>query len=824
MNNDLQTAINHGELILFLGAGASRGCTLRGGKGVLDGSQLASYLAAAANYPYEDEPLDEVYGAVRGKLQSRLDDILESLFLNTEPSQDYLDLAEYAWRRVYTLNIDDAFETALRKNSKQKVRIRMASDAIVDQDNFFERLDLVKLNGSIDRMNEGVIFSASEYAKATAKALPWYEQCASDFLRLPILFIGTKLSEPLLKFHIERYKNITGKSPGKSFVITPSATDLQKQVLLDYNIEHISGTLGTFVQWLKSTFPRPTHPLQLAMASIPQLAELLKVPDVKKYATLFDHVTPIKKSTLATRAPNAGYAIREFYKGFRPTWEDIIGDIPAELDVFSLAIKAVEQKFAANSLLPIVGPAGSGKTTLLMQLCYSLHARHGHEVFYINQPIDYLLDTLEAIERTSTAQKIFVALDNFDFVSDQLQDIFSSNRLRRTMLLGTERENIWKRKTRSKIGTHCAAPIKVDEFSYNDAEKILEKLERYGSWTRLGQLTKAQRVKELVDRAQKQLLIALLEATFGLGYGQIIANDFKTLQTDEERLCLLIVGLITDRKQDAPSALIDRAFSSIGILNGEVILSSNLAGMVVQRADAYSVRHPVYVRYILDHLIDPTFTYKALGALLDAFSQYESPVIKNVKKLEGTIYKGLINHAFLKDVLKGHQQLVLGLYKSLEKKFELDGLFWLQYGLALRDYREHAEALEKLSTARQAYPMEHTLHALAQQLLIVAEESNDTQVALTYADQAREILEDLDKRIDSDDTFPIVTLAEGYTRVMRRHRDDASARKIANSFVPRLKSRSEGLADDERLKKAYTHLFKYVATGTWTEPDIEWMD
>ncbi|MEO6023441.1 MAG: hypothetical protein ABIP64_10040, partial [Burkholderiales bacterium] len=182
-----------------------------------------------------------------------------------------------------------------------------------------------------------------------------------------------------------------------------------------------------------------------------------------------------------------------------------------------------------------------------------------------------------------------------------------------------------------------------------------------------------------------------------------------------------------------------------------------------------------------------------------------------------TIYKGLINHKFLREVLKGHSKLVLALYKSLEKKFEHDGLFWLQYGLSLRDFNKHEESLEKLRTAHQAYLMEHTQHALGQQLLIVAAHSSDKRMALAYADEAMDLLKNLDRVIESDDTFPIVTLCEGYTNVIRIHEGEDLARKKAAEFANRLRNRTSGSESGDRVQKAYENMFRYATTGTWTE-------
>lgn len=822
MNKSLEDAIRKGELILFLGAGSSRGCSSADGSPVLDGAGLAEHLAKRGDFEYSDDPLDEVYSAVRAKLGSRLDTVLEELFRFTKPSIEYSDLANFAWRRIYTLNIDDALEKEIARLRNQKIRIHLSPDAVVDQDNFFDHLDYIKLNGSVDRLSTGVIFSASDYAKATAKSLPWYEQCGSDFIRHPVLFIGTKLNEPLLKFHIERYKSVSGKSPGRSYVITPSATEFQKASLAEYNIEHIPGKLSDFTSWLKSTFPAPLKPLDLAIKSIPQLAEIIGEKSARSYAALFDHVLPVKRSTIySQKASSKSSAIREFYKGFRPTWNDIADSIPARLDALDNSIRVLESKYSANSLIPIIGPAGSGKTTLLMQLCFEVSELADWDVYFINQPIDEFLATLEAIERTSKAKRILVGVDNLDFYEDQLKETFLTGRLQRIIVIGTERENIWKRKTALKLDSFSSSTLKIDQFTRDDAEKILHKLERYGSWTRLGQLPHQKRVSELVDRAQMQLLIALLEATFGIGYGQIIANEFSSLTTDPEIITFLTVGLITDRKQDAPASLIDRALSLAGITNHKEIISKNLAGIVVDRDNKLSVRHPVYIRYILDHLVDPGLTFNALKALLEAFSQYESPVIKSMDKLHASIYKGLINHAFLRDVLKGRRSLVISLYNSLEKKFEQDGLFWLQYGLSLRDFKEHGEALEKLRIACQAYSMDHTLHALAQQLLIVAELTTDSQTASTYADEAKQILNELDRTLQSDDTFPLVTLSEGYTKVLRVHEGEEPARREAKIFSEQLKFRSESNPNDNRLRHAYERMFRYAVTGTWTDSDSE---
>lgn len=782
---------------------------------LLDGISLAKELATQGNIEYCEDSLDDVYAAVRAKLESRLDPILEKLFRHVRPSNEYETLAQYAWRRIYTLNIDDGIERAFR-NSSQNICVRISSDSVEERDAFFQRLDVVKLNGSIDRLSAGIVFSSAEYAQATNRPLPWYEQCASDFLRMPFLFVGTKLNEPLLKYHIERYKKVNGKTAGRSYVITPSATPIQAASLLEFNIVHIPGTLSDFTDWLKNSFPKGLSGLDLATSSLPQYARLLAATDPHAYTARLDGVSLVSPD-IASHLKADG-AIRRFYKGFQPTWKDIVDGVPAELDILTAGRTYVLDNFCPNRVVPFVGPAGSGKSTLLMQICYSLCRSERTAVYFVHEPLNDVAGTLEELDRSSSeADRVIVAIDNVDLVCDSLAEALQSNRLRKTAVICAGRESSWNKRTKQALSALSCGPLFVNEFSEGDAEKILGKLEHFGSWTVLGQMKPRERIHALVNRARKQLLIALLESTFGRGFEDIIASDYNALSSDEEKMFFLTVGVISERHFDAPVSLVDRALSALGILSRSTALSEALAGIVFLNGDRLIARHPVYVRHLLDHVVDPQLTARAINGLLKAFSHYKSPVMKHLNKVEAAIYKGLINHRFLWQVLNGREELILSLYRDLEKSFELDGLFWLQYGLALRDVHNDDEALEKLRTAFNAYPMPHTQHALGQQLLILGSRASEKVVALAYVEEARGLLEPLDDIIDSSDTYPLVTLAEGHTKIVRRVEGDAQARGVAKSYIAALDERCRAQQDNIRLRECHDRIFRFAATGTYVD-------
>lgn len=820
MNNDIKQAISQGNLILFLGAGASKGCQTKAGKPLPDGWKLAEMLAEAASLPFDDEDLPAVYSAARQKLQERLNPILEVNFRYTKPSDEYNTLAEYAWRRIYTLNIDDALDIALMRRSEQNVAVRLAADSVQNNDPMYERLDVVKLNGSSTRLADGVIFSPAEYAKATATSLPWYEQTANDFISTPFLFIGTKLNEPLLKYHIERYKGIHGSAPGVSYVITPSASEIQKLDLESYNIKHIAGTLEDFVSWLKINFAQPLTPFKLASFNIPQLALLSQQGVDRAKLDLFDDVTLVKRGLLSplNASNTSSNHIRDFYKGFYPTWEDIIYKIPAELQVLEKVVRAAREH---TPLVVVTGPAGSGKSTLIMQAALKLSDLPSWSVYFVNELPEDLRLTLDAIEQSCDASidTILIVIDNLDSFANELSE-FRPARHKRIRFLAAERENIWSSKVSRKLSIFNPHELHVSEFTEVDAVQILGKLELYGSWTRLGQLTQQQRVDELMVRARRQLLIALMEATSGVGFEKIIENDYQSIISNDERIVLLIVGLATVHRASAKEELLNRALTELGLLRNSAVLLGNLHGIVQRSGNKLSVRHPVYVNHLFERVVDPRQIEQAIRALLGAFAKYQNPVMKHMDKKDARIYKGIINFKFLRKALHGKKDLILDIYRSVEKKFEQDGLFWLQYGLAYRGFHEHTLALEKLRVAVDAYRMPHTEHALAQQLLIIAPLLESEATAKEYLSEAKEMLVRLDGMIDSDDIYPIVTLAIGEVKIVHQFDGPKSGRDLAAKYVEELNARLRHAKGDKILRKVWEALTKYSATGIWEDPVV----
>lgn len=815
---EIKLAIEKGELIILFGAGASCSSFDGNGRPILLGSELAKLLAQEASMEYQGEALPIVYSSAKKKLGDRIYKILEDRYRHCRPSNAYQTISKYPWPRIYTLNIDDAFESALRNNSKQKPNIRYRYDRVADRDQLYDKLDFVKLNGSADKLDEGLIFSPQEYGAASAKPPLWYRELAQDFFRFTFLFIGTRLSEPLFFHQIERYRQASQAKEGRSYVLTQEATEIERGSLEDLNLQHISGTLEQFATWLEATFPNVPTPLDVATSVHPQLRFVITKKDPDKYVELFQKIMRIGRKELASFSSKAesSHAIRDFYRGFKPNWGDILEGVPARLRTIEVVQPRLLDIKENEKLFVIYGSAGSGKTTALMQLAMSLSEQSPLPVYFLSEPIDNIREVLEALEESHESRYYFF-IDRLSTVADGVHDGLLSERIRRGIIVATERQNVWNSKTSLRFSEWCAQSFQLKQINEADAKRILEKLEAFGPWHRLSKLKPQLRVEELVNKAHRQLLIGLLESTSGNGFEKIIENDYNALTNDNERKLVVLVGLATIHRLNMAISLASRALQNLGVVEGITKLLKNTSGIVHYSDDALTVRHPVYVESLFELAVAKEEKAAAIHALLEAFTVYKRPLMTSVNRTSGMLFKLTVNHGFLKNTLQNDRGLILGVYTSFVKAFQDDALFWLQYGLALRDAGEQDEALEKLRTACDTtpYPLRHAEHAYAQQLLILAQSKPGKAVAYSYVDEAREILNKLDEAYrEGESDYPMVTLSEIHTKVVTKFEGTEKGRGLAKDYANLLHDRMK-TSGNARLQQAWKSLTTFSTTGKW---------
>ena len=364
---------------------------------------------------------------------------------------------------------------------------------------------------------------------------------------------------------------------------------------------------------------------------------------------------------------------------------------------------------------------------------------------------------------------------------------------------------------------YVSGTVSTRLLSKSEAANVLEKLERFGPWTRLGKLSPATRLDELLKKAKRQLLIGLLEATSGQGFEKIIENDFANLGGQSQKRFVAIVGLATIHRLPLRVALLQRALTILGVSESVDVLIHATAGVISRSGDAVTARHQIYIEHLFERVLDNEQKAEAIHALLHGFSVYEAPLLVSVGKLAATLFKLTVNHKFLRNSFHGNEGYVLRVYEAFEKAFQSDGLFWLQYGLALRDFDRQDEALDRLRTARIAYPSLQTEHALAQQQLILARRNKrDRTLAYAMLGEAKDALMRLDARRQEFETdYPIDSLSEGHVEIARTFEGLPAARKLSGEYANILSERMRTETLNPRFRDTWKRLSVFATGGRW---------
>lgn len=824
MNEIIKKAFENGRLVILLGAGASFSSKTREYKNIPLAFELSTLLSEEVGLPYDGESLSEVYQAAVTIIGlPRVVEILSKYFKNTIPSEEYKSLIKLPLTRVYTLNIDDCFERAFNSvhslSSSRSLDIFRNNDPLKEVDQFFHRTDLIKLNGDILNPKDGFIFSEQEYAQGSSKEPLWYSELARDFSRNVFLFIGSKLKEPLMWHQIEKYKARTGLDTGFSYVLTPDTlSTIQELSLNNYKVKHIQGTMSDFIEWFNITYPNGYTPKQIITSQRPELQGLI---DNSFEVSLFDKVMPVSISSLSLLDAREESGIREFYKGFKPTWADIVLNIPADLIRTNKFKEIIINDYKYNdlgSLYLIKGSAGSGKSTALKQIALSLSKETDYPVYYLDENKHDFIELIKLLDEKNENSPYFLCLERLGYFYRQLLEVFKIGS--KAIFIAAENSRILQKKLPNSFYQFIKRDIDLSEIEYADVPNILEKIEKYGSWLRLSRMSEQQRINELYKKSRQQLLIGLLEVTSGLGFHEIIKNDFISITDESERYLIVLAGIATLQNTVSSEITISRALESLKLNNDVEKLCNNLVDIVhLNRKYEISTRHRLYIENLFTQHISLDVIENAIIAYISAFTVYPFPIITHLNSSESMVYKYLVNAKSLLKLLNKEKGRILNVYQKFEKKLEQEGLFLMQYGLALRMFDEHKSAYQMLQQASIAYPNSaHIEHALAVQLLILCFNS-PKETAAYYLEKAVTILNTL-KQLPNDkffgeqvDSYPIKTLSEGHISVLEHLDRKDEAKIFARTYYEAI-DRLEKKDKTVQLTSTKEKLMKYVLNGT----------
>lgn len=821
----LKRAFTEGELVLVLGAGASRSSINQAGEPVKLGEELAEVIAAAAGFSYSGEQLPDVINAVRPILgDEALARIYKKEFSDVEPGSDIRSLSNFTWRRIYTWSIDDALDNGLTRRQQRLYSYNGMSDPVSDASNI-ANLQIIKLHGDIRRPEHNFIMSALDYGRAIAQGNhPWYREVANDYLAYTPVFVGSRLAEPILTAELERAKRGPSQEAGRGFVITPDViSDIQRAGFAARGLVHICGTLHDFTQWLSVQFPSGLSPRTVLSNTnsfnAEELSQKIGTDDLQAVSALY----PRDMDKIFARVSSAPTAeinreARRFLRGFPATWDVATSDIPVWLtpthDLHNALVAALANR---ERMFVVTGQAGSGKTTATMQALSRFgRANKDTPVYELTGDVKSVRAAFNVVQKLHDEPVIVYISDLFVFGDLLADDVKAFDRGKITVI-STARTAEWNEHLERRFGD-VSVRHEYSRFTKSDYQPLIDRLVEFVPSPAFKAMNSSERLARL-SRSREQLLIALREATFSQNFADTITNEFESLPDGDTRALLMIVGIATAARVGievgSAKEAYERVASSRSFEDAERALDGIISRLPNGRMFA---RHELYVRHIIDDVVDVRLLSSCLTAITSTYTKYPVPVVRNVSKIDAVLFRFCWNHKFIYDQCKRRGELEEGerLYSQFEIEFQMDGHFWLQYGLYLSSCGKRRDALTMLRRSIEAYPDNpYSLHAYAELQLEVARDMPTYDLAArSMIDHSVTILEELDARKHEIDQYPLVTLANLHVGTLNRfdQRDEAIA--FARSYFERLQQ-LERRMPSERVTTAKERVFKFVTLGEW---------
>lgn len=257
--NILIRQIQNGNVILFLGAGATKGAIHPEGKDSPSGKELSNLIAEHfLGSEYKDMPLASVaeYAISESSLFS-VQKFIADIFSKYEPSEDsHMLIPTYKWKAIVTTNYDTIIEKAYSYSSKKRqtlVKIVQDGESIDTKIQTPNDLLYMKLHGCINEAyNDKIPFILTVDQYITHKR--HRERLFSKLLDLagnyPILFIGHSLEDPDIRsILLELNKEIENRE--RSYIVIPEAKEAQKRLWQSKKITIIEATFANFMQKLQ---------------------------------------------------------------------------------------------------------------------------------------------------------------------------------------------------------------------------------------------------------------------------------------------------------------------------------------------------------------------------------------------------------------------------------------------------------------------------------------------------------------------------------------------------------------------------------------------
>lgn len=768
----LVSQIREGNAVLFLGAGASRNAKKLSGQTCPTTQALTESLSKHfLGGKFDRNPLNQVAEyAINESDLITVQSYLSDLFADLQPTEPHLKLPRFDWYGLGTTNYDTLVEAAysIQDPGGQAVRPLIENSDRVDESLRNPRNVLyVKLHGCITRINNPecpLILTTDQYIEHQRGRERLFDVVSTWGYEHPIVFVGQSLQDPDLRAVITKLTGDHPEARPRYYLVAPDADDISIRFWESKKITTIKMDFETFMSALDAAIPNNFRHLSI-------LARDASEHDIERKFSAKVHLS---KAALQFLQDDVEYVnalpstdnVRpvDFYKGYSSGF----GVIEQDLDVrrklsdsilTDYVLEDQERLSDAAEVLLIKAHAGAGKSVVLKRIAWETGRTYDRIALFLKP--QGIINTAAIRELIAACgQRLFLFIDN---AADRVRELVSLLKTigpegKRLTLVLAERTNEWNTQGQS-LSAYVSDEYELRYLSMAEIASLLALLEKHKALGTLAKLTGPERVDALAERAGRQLLVALYEATYGLRFEDILVDEFNQIKPFEAQRLYLTVCVLNRLKVPVRAGVIAR-IHGIPFHEFRAKFFLPLEHVVFAEPDpatrdySYRARHPQIAEVVfLRILANPEERFDMYIRCLKALNVSYTADRK--------AFWQMVRGRTLLDLFPDHQ-MVVALFKAAKEVVGDDAHLLHQMALyeAHRPNGKHSEAIRLLTDAALGAPYDASIkHSAAELKLRFLDEGRTPLERSKILQDAARISRELVNK-DKENAFPHHTLVK----------------------------------------------------------------
>jgi cold shock CspA family protein len=746
----LVNSIQKGEAVLFLGSGASldavdgNGNTAPSVKVLID--SISDTFLSGKYKNYSLQYIAEL--AINENSLSLVQLHLKGLFENLQPTRAHMLVPLFDWLGIATTNYDTLIEQGYHANAKAKIAPFISDNQHVEVNLRNGATPLLKLHGCITRTDDPncpLILTPDQYLAhrtGRTKLFRRLEDWGGDH---SIVFVGHSLEDPDIRNVLNTLYEYHHTRP-QYFLVGPSFDDIHARLWGTKRTTVLNGTFDDFMSALESRLDTALKRLKSVPDETPAIFKGIPVPYDKLSSSsrqLFESDVDYVSNVKSCRYLDP----KSFYKGVDDGWSAILQnlDVRRKLEDDLLLNHIIDADVSSKSaqFVLIKGYAGSGKSIFLKRLAWE--SAHTYDAFCLYIRPHGVLNAAALGDLLQVwPNRIFIFLDDIGSHLREVYSIFKNLKegLERLTIITVEEPSNWNVSCQ-ELSPYVTEQYELRNLSEKEALGLLDLLETHRSLGELKRLTIDERLKSICQRAGRQLLVALHEATHGKTFEEIIEEEYKGIVPFQAQQIYNTICVLNRLEVPVRAGVISRVHGiTFEQFRGQFF--APLEGIVqtiynkLTRDYEYSARHSSVASMVFNRILskqeDRYHAYIKCFKGLDVSFQSDRTAFKLMTKAKGLL-----------DLFSNHE-LVNNIYREAEFVSPDDAQ--LKHQIAIYEMKRASGNLENakiyLMRAQELAPYDPTIpHTFAEYKFLQARKARTPLEAAKYVKEAEAVTNSL---------------------------------------------------------------------------------